>query len=134
MAVAKEAKRKAEAENSFLEVEQMSLLLELGAAKDEVSSLYSQASKDEEAIEEDYQKALELIFAYGDRCCVFKHNICGEQLEVSDGMPDSSNPLPLEFFANLKCSSTLVATEVMAAEVDQSEATKEPEKSASPGN
>ena len=86
-------------------------------------------SKDEEAIEEDYQKALELIFAYGDGCCLFKHNICGEQLEVSDGMPDSSDLLPLEFFANLECPSTLVATEV-----DQSEVTKEPEKSASAGN
>ena len=52
----------AETETTHLEVEQTSLLLELGAAKDEVSSLHSQASKDEEAMEEDYQKALELIF------------------------------------------------------------------------
>ena len=103
-------------------------MLELKAAKDEVSSLYSQASKDEEAIEEDYQKALELIFAYGYGCYVFKHNICGEQLEVLDGMPDSSDPLPLDFFANLECPLTLAATEVTTVEVDQSEATKEPEK------
>ena len=54
----------AETETTHLEVEQTSLLLELGAAKDEVSSLHSQESKDEEAMEEDYQKALELIFSY----------------------------------------------------------------------
>ena len=53
----------------------MSLLLELEASKDEVSSLHSQAGKDKEDNEEDYQKALELIFSYGYRCCTFKHSI-----------------------------------------------------------
>ena len=63
--VAEEAKRKAKA--AHLEVKQTSLLLEVRTAKDEVFSLYSQAGKDKEAMEEDYQKALELIFAY-DYC------------------------------------------------------------------
>ena len=129
--VAKEAKRKAEAKTAQLEVERMSLLIELGAAKDEVSSLHSQARKDKEAKEEDYQKALELIFSYGYGCCVFKHNICGDQPEVPDGMPNSSDPLPLEFFANPRCPLAPTTTKVTAAKVDQSEATKEPEKSAS---
>ena len=40
-------------------------MLEIGATKNEVSSLHSQAGKDKAAIEEDYQKALKLIFAYG---------------------------------------------------------------------
>ena len=62
--VAEEARRKAKDETSGLEVERMSLLLELGVAKDEVSFLQSQAGKDKEAMEEDYQKALELIFSY----------------------------------------------------------------------
>ena len=39
LVVAEGAKRKAEAETACLEVEQMSLLLEIGAAKDEVSFL-----------------------------------------------------------------------------------------------
>ena len=68
-----------------------------------MSSLHSQVGKDKEAMEEDYQKALELIFVYGYRCCVFKHNICRDQPEVPDGMPDSFYLLPLEFFANLGC-------------------------------
>ena len=64
--VAKEAKQKAdaeaEAEAAHLEVERTSLLLENWVAKDEVSSLHSQAGKDKDAMEEDYQKAMELIF------------------------------------------------------------------------
>ena len=68
-----------------------------------MSSLQSQAGKDKAAIEENYQKALELIFAYGYGCCMFKHNICGDQPEVLNGMPDFFDPLPPEFFANLSC-------------------------------
>ena len=52
--VAEEARRNVEAGTSLFEVEQTSLRLELGAAKDEVSSLHSQAGKDKEAMEEDY--------------------------------------------------------------------------------
>ena len=65
---------------------------------------------------------------------MFKHDICEDQLEVPNGMPDSFDPLPLEFIANPRCSSALVATEVTAAEVDQSKATKESKTSASAGN
>ena len=59
--------------------------------------------KDKEAIEEDYNKALELIFSYGYKCCAFKHNIYGDQLEVPDGMPNYSDPLMPEFFINPRC-------------------------------
>ena len=52
-----------EAETTLLEVERTSLLLELGATKNEVSSLHSQAGRDKEAMEEEYHKALEMIFA-----------------------------------------------------------------------
>ena len=65
---------------------------------------------------------------------VSKHNICEDQPEVSDGMPNSSNPLPLEFFANPGYPPALAATEVTTVEVDQSEATKELKKSVSTGN
>ena len=96
LAVAEEARRKAE-------VEQTSLLLELGAAKDEVSSLKSKVGKDKEAMEEDYQKALKPIFSYGYGCCVFKHNICGDQPKVPDGMHDSFDPFQREFFEKPRC-------------------------------
>ena len=102
-AVVEEAMRKAEAKAARLEVKQTSLLLEIGAAKDEVSSLHSQAGKDKEAMEEDYQKALEVIFSYHYGCCVFKDNIYGDRPEVSDGMPDSFDLLSLEVFFTPKC-------------------------------
>ena len=54
LAVTEDAKRKAEVETACLEVEWTSLLLELGAAKNKVSSLHIQAGKDKEAMEEDY--------------------------------------------------------------------------------
>ena len=103
LAVAEEARRKAEVETSRLEVERTSLLLELRAAKDEVSSLKSKAGKDKEAMKEDYQKVLKPIFAYGYGCCVFKHNICGDQPKVSDGMHDSSDPFQRGFFEKPRC-------------------------------
>ena len=134
MAVGEEAKRKAEEEAARLEIERMSLLLEIEPAKDEVSSLHSQAGKDKEAMEEDYQKALKLIFAYGYECCAFKHNIYGDQLEVPDGMPDSSDPLPLEFFVNPRRPLAPTTTEAIIAEVDQSEVAKEPKESVSTKN
>ena len=71
-----EGRRKAEARITRLEVEQTSLLLKLGATKEEVFSLHSQVGRDKEAMEKEYQKALEVIFAYGYGCYVFKHNIC----------------------------------------------------------
>ena len=91
------------AEAARLEVERTSLLPKIGAAKDEVSSLQSQVDKDKEAMEEDYQKALELIFSYGYGCCVFKYNICGDRPEVPNDMLDSSNLLPPEFFMDPRC-------------------------------
>ena len=103
LAATEEASRKAEAKAARLEVERTSLLLDIGAAKDEVSSLKSQAGKDKEAIEEDYQKAFELILSYGYECCAFKHNIYGDQPKVPDEMPDYSDPLSLEFFMNPRC-------------------------------
>ena len=92
---------KAKAEVASLEVERTLLLLQVGATKDEVSSFQSQAGKEKVAMEEDYQKALELIFAYGYGCCMFKHNIYDDQPEVPNGMHDSSDPLPSEFLQTL---------------------------------
>ena len=52
--ITEDAKFKAEVETTRLEVEWTSLLLELGATKNKVSSLHFQAGKDKEAMEEDY--------------------------------------------------------------------------------
>ena len=62
---------------------------------------------------------------------MFKHNICGSQPEVPYCMPDSSNPLPPEFFANPRCPLALTVVENTVAEVDLIEPTKDPEENAS---
>ena len=62
LAAAEEDRHRLEVELAHLAIERTSLLLELKASNDEVSSLHSQASKDKEAMEEDYQKAWSLFF------------------------------------------------------------------------
>ena len=126
LAATEEGKCKGEAETAHLKVEQTSLLLELGATKDEVSSLHSQAGRDKEAMEEEYQKPLEVIFAYGYGCCVFKHNISGDHPEVPDSMPDSADPLPSEFFANPGCPPIQAAAKATGTETPPSKTAKEP--------
>ena len=120
LAVTEEVRRKVEAEVTFLEVERTSILLEVGVTKDELSSFQSQAGKDKAAMEEDYQKVLEPIFAYGYGSYMFKHNICGDQAKVPNDIPDYSDPLPPEFFTNPRYPPTPTATEATSAEVDQS--------------
>ena len=86
----------------------------------------SQADKDKEAIEEEYQKALEVIFSYGYECCVFKQNIYGDRPEVPKGMPNSVDPLPPEFFVNPECYLIQASVEATTTEVPLNEMAKEP--------
>ena len=89
------------------------------ASKGEVSSLRVRAGKDREDMVKDYRGSLELIFAYSYGFCMFKNNICGDRLEISNGMLDSANSLPPEFFVNPRCPPSPTAVEVKDAEVDQ---------------
>ena len=91
-----------------------------------MSSLNSQAIKDKESMEEKYQKALEVIFAYGYRCCLFKHNIYGNHPEALEGMLDSANPLPPNFFVNPGCPLVHAAVEATTTKAPPSEMAKEP--------
>ena len=75
------------------------------------------------AMEKDYQKALELIFAYGYGCVVFKHNIYGDQPKVPDGMLDSSSPLPPKFFMNPKWPLAPTPIEATTTEAEQRKST-----------
>ena len=99
--VSEEARRKAEYEASCLAIERVSLLLELGTSKDEMSALKEHALKEKKASEEAYEEGFDVIFNYGYGCCAFAHNICGSQPVVPDGMPDTSKPLPLEYFLSI---------------------------------
>ena len=100
LAIAEEARRKAEDEASRLAVERVSLLLELGTSKDEMSSFQVEALKEKKAMEEAYEEGFDVIFNHGYGCCAFAHNICGSQPVVPDGMLDTSKPLSPEFFIN----------------------------------
>ena len=66
-----------------------------------------------------------MIFAYGYGCRVFKHNICGNHPRVPEGMFDSTDPLPPDFFVNPKCPSIQAVVEATATKVPPSETTKE---------
>ena len=98
LAFAEEARRKADDEVGRLTDERVSLLLELGTCKDEISAIREEALKENEALREAYEEGFDVIFNYGYYCCAFAHNICGSQPEVPDRMPDTSKPLSPEFF------------------------------------
>ena len=122
LAASGEAWRKAEEEASRLTDERVSLLVELGASKDELSAFRAEASKEKKALEAEFDSSFEDIFNYGYGCCAFAHNICGSKPGIPDGMPDTSKPLPPEFFVNPRCPLGAVLVEaVVAPEVGISE-------------
>ena len=100
-----------EAEVACVTVKRTSLLLDLEASRGEVSTLHSQAGKDKEAMVEDYKKSPEQIFTYGYGYCEFKHSIGDDRPRIPNGMPDSADPLPPKFFANLGCPLAPIADE-----------------------
>ena len=108
LVVVEEARWKAEDEASCLAVEWVSLLLELGTSKHEVSALQAHTHKEKEALREAYKEGFDVIFNYGYGYCAFAHNIYGSQLVVPYEMPDMSKPLQLEFFINPRCPQSVV--------------------------
>ena len=103
LVASEEARRKTEDKASHLADERVSLLLELGASKDELIRVWAEASKEKKAIEEAFDASFDVIFNYGYGCCAFAHNICGSEPMIPDGMLDTSKPLPPEFFINPQC-------------------------------
>ena len=122
MVVADEAKRKAEDEASHLTIERVSLLLELGTSKDEVSALQAHALKEKKALDEAYEEGFDVIFNYGYGCCAYAHNICGSQPVVPDGMLDTSKPLSPKFFINPLCPPSVVPAKATTVDVCSGEA------------
>ena len=104
--------------------------MELRTVKDKVSSLQSQAGKDKEAMEKEYQKAQEVIFSYWYRCCVFIHNICGDLPEVLEGMLDFAEFYSLECFVGLRCPLVLASSEDAAVREHRTEMAEESNRDA----
>ena len=122
LAVSIEAGRKTEEEVSRLTDERVSLLVELGGSKDELSTFRAEATKDKKALEVEYDAGFEVIFNYGYGCYAFTHNICGSKLRILAGMQDMITPLTPEFFVNPRCPPDAVPGKAVAAlEVDISE-------------
>ena len=76
-------------------------------------------------MDKDCQRALEPSFTYGYGCCVFKHNIYRDQLEVLDCMPDSPNFHSPECLASLRCPPVSASSEDAAIEVHYREVVEE---------
>ena len=64
LAVAEEDRRKADDEVSCLTDERVSLLLELGTYKDEISAIWAEAVRENVALREAYEGGLDVIFNY----------------------------------------------------------------------
>ena len=58
-----------------------------------MSTIQAEVVKEKKALDEAYEEGFDVIFNYEYGCCAFAHNICGSQLEIPDGMPDTSKPL-----------------------------------------
>ena len=128
LAIIEEARRKAENEAICLAVERVSLLLELGTRKDEMSALQAQALKEKKALGEAYEEGFDVIFNYGYGCCAFTHNICGSQPVVPDEMLDTSKTLLPVFFINPRCPSSVIPVEDATIDVCPGEAMIVPER------
>ena len=111
MAASGEACWTAEEETSWLTDERVSLLVELGASKDELSAFRAEVDKEKKVLEAEY----DAIFNYGYGCYAFKHNICGSKPKIPDGMPGTLEPLNLEFFVNPRCPSVVVPVGAVVA-------------------
>ena len=115
MAAFGEACRTTEEEASRLTDEQVSLLIELGASKDELSAFRAEVAKEKKALEAEYDASFEVIFNYGYDCCDFAHNIYGSKPKIPDGMPGTSEPLTPEFFVNPRCLLVVISIGVVVA-------------------
>ena len=103
LATAEEACKKAEKENDHLADEKLTLVMELGALKDDFVAFRDKATADKEAMEAEFDSSGDTLFNYGYGCCAFTYNVCGSKPQSPDGMPNPSVPLTAEFFANPCC-------------------------------
>ena len=103
----KEAWQRADEENSHLTDERLSLLTELGDIKEAFVAFWGKSSAKKSALEAEFDASSDLIFDYGYKCCAFAHDIRGSKRMIPTGMPDTSTPLPPEFFVNPRCPRAL---------------------------
>ena len=103
MAAIKEACRKAEKESGHLTDERLSLLIELGAIKEDFAAFWEKSSVEKSTLEAEFDATNNVIVNYGYDCCAFAHNIRRSKPMIPTGMPDTSAPLTPELVMNPRC-------------------------------
>ena len=68
-----------EEENGHLTKEQVSLLMELGATKDDFAAFQEKTYVEKTAMEAEFNARSDVIFNYGYGCCAFAHDIYGSE-------------------------------------------------------
>ena len=96
----KEACRRVEEENGCLTDERLSLLVELGATKDDFAAFREKSFAERSALEAEFDESSDVIFNYGYGCCAFAHDIRGSKPKIPPRIRDTSTPLTPEFFVN----------------------------------
>ena len=91
--------------------------MELGVGKEELATFQAKAAADKKAMEEEFDASSDVIFKYGYGCCAFAHDICGSKPMIPARMPDTSEPLPPEFFVNPRCPPSASSDPPAAAAV-----------------
>ena len=92
---AKEAYLRVEEENGRLTDERLSLLVELGATKDDFVAFREKSFIERSALEVVFDASSDVIFNYGYGCCAFAYDIRGSKPKIPLGIPDTSTPLTL---------------------------------------
>ena len=100
LVVAKEACRKVKKENGHLMDERLSLLVELGATKEDFADFWEKSFAERSTLEAEFDASSDKIFNYGYGCCAFAHDIRGSKPKIHTGMLDTSTPITHEFFMN----------------------------------
>ena len=115
LAVSRKACRTAGEEVSHLADEWVSLLVELGASKEELFAFLPEVAKEKKALEAEYDAGFEVIFNYGYGCCAFAHDIYGSKPKIPYGMSGTLEPLTPKFFVNPRCPLVVVPTGAVVA-------------------
>ena len=108
----------AEEENSHLTYERLSLLMELGATKEDFAAFWEKSSAKKWALEAEFDASSDVLFNNGYGCCAFAHDIYGRKSMIPTEMPDTSTPLTPKYFMNPRCppSSSFVLPAVEPVE------------------
>ena len=99
----KDACRRVKEENGHLTDARLSLLVELGATKDDFAAFREKRFAERLALEAEFDESSDVIFNYGYGCYAFMHDIRGSKPKIPPGMPDTFTPLTPEFIVNPRC-------------------------------